>query len=139
MLRLALPTEPQWLTLPHGVRILARPLTTAIYQAAQSSARRQVAALAKARDEIIAAGGTVSDLLPLDDTDVREGLFWAALSRALAQACVIEWRGVADAEGNHAPPTPENLAKLTEINRMAEALVDALLAPLTALATEGNG
>ena len=38
MIRLDLPREPQWLDLPHGVRLLVRPLDTATDAAARAAA-----------------------------------------------------------------------------------------------------
>ena len=40
MIRLNLPTEPYWLDLPLGVRLLVRPLDTAVYEACRYRAVR---------------------------------------------------------------------------------------------------
>ncbi len=45
MLTLNLPTTPYWLTLPRGVRVEIRPVTTAVMAAAQAASEREDLAL----------------------------------------------------------------------------------------------
>jgi hypothetical protein len=43
MLTLDLPAEPYWLTLPRGVRVEIRPVTTAVMTAAHATSARGLA------------------------------------------------------------------------------------------------
>jgi len=139
MFRLAMPEEPAWLDLPLGVRVKVRPLTTALQQAASAAARREIERLEAAHRDIVAAGGTVTDLPPIDDPAMREGLAVAALARAYARLCILQWEGVAEADGSPAPLTSANAARLAEHHAIAVALIDGLTRPLEELAREGNG
>ena len=52
MLTLNLPTTPYWLTLPRGVRVEIRPVTTAVMAAAQAASARRLSALRAAEPEL---------------------------------------------------------------------------------------
>jgi hypothetical protein len=77
MLTLDLPVEPYWLTLPRGVRVEIRPVTTAVMAAAQAASARKLGALRAAEPEL--------------DPDMARGLAFAlgfAFSSAFEDAIV---------------------------------------------------
>ena len=76
MISLTLSREPEWLDLTHGVTVLIRPLTAAIF----SAARADLAA-----DDLI-------------DAEAQE--IAAALVKAIARRTILSWDGVGDAAGN---------------------------------------
>ncbi len=86
MLTLDLPTAPYWLTLPRGVRVEIRPVTTAVMAAAQTASARRLSALRAAEPEL--------------DPDMARGLAFAYLVKALARHAILAWEGIGDASGN---------------------------------------
>ncbi|WP_299398889.1 hypothetical protein [Pelagibius sp.] len=124
MIRLALPREPYWLDLPHGVRVNVQPLDTAL----EAAARARAAGLL--RERIDPAG-------PADDPR-RIGWAKQALAAALAELAILEWDGVLEADGNVALVSPATTARLMAIPEMASAFLRDLYAPLDRLVAEGN-
>jgi hypothetical protein len=55
MLTLNLPAKPYWLTLPRGVRVEIKPVTTAVMAAAQAAASRNLDAMRSCCAAIITA------------------------------------------------------------------------------------
>ena len=92
MLRLDLTSEPRWLDLGHGVRLLVAPLTTALMVAART-------------DPILEA-------LPATASDETRALLFA---KAIARIAVTDWEGVGDADGNPVPVTPAGIDALLEV------------------------
>ena len=127
MIRLDLPRDPHWLDLPHGVRVLVRPLDTATDAAARAAAvtdlreRGQTAPPAAAKEPW------------------RAGQTKDALARALGQLTILDWSGVLLAEGCPAPVTAESVALLMSIPKIATAFLRLIYAPLDRLAAEGEG
>ena len=127
MIRLDLPREPLWLDLPHGVRLLVRPLDTATDAAARATAvtdlreRGQTAPPAAAKESW------------------RAGQTKDALARALGQLTILDWSGVLLADGSPAPVTAESVALLMAIPKIATAFLRQIYAPLDRLAAEGDG
>jgi len=124
MLTLDIPIEPRWLDLPQGVRLLSRPITTAVMQAAQSAAARRLEAAREAQ--------------PLDP-DWERGLAFLYLVQGLARHAVLDWQGVADATDASLPLSPEGLDRLMEHDAIASAFWMRATAPVQALVAEGNG
>ena len=116
MLTLDLSREPEWLDLPAGVRLLLRPLGTALMAAARSDAA------------VVAAA----------DGDDREAAA-VALAKAIARRAVVKWEGIGDAEGNPVAPSPEGIDALLEIWPIFEAFQLGYVAKGLLLADEGNG
>lgn len=83
---LDLPTAPEWLRLPRGVRVEVLPLTTRVV--ARSAPSLRIGA--------IRASG--ADL----DADMARGPAFAFLIRTLARHAVIAWEGVGDRDGANA-------------------------------------
>lgn len=62
-----------------------------------------------------------------------------ALARALGQLTILDWSGVLLADGSPAPITPESVALLMSIPKIATAFLRQIYAPLDRLAAEGEG
>ncbi len=139
MIRLGLPREPRWLDLGNGVRILARPITTALYRAATATALRQATQVAEESGLIEDAGGSIHDLPPLD-RDGIEGVRQQFMLQALAQHAISEWQGIGDVEGNPAPVTPTTVAAfIRDFPLHATRFEAAYLREIVDLAAEKNG
>jgi len=110
MINLNFSREPRWLDLGNGVSVLARPLTTAIYRAAISTAQRKALGVAEEKGLIDDAGGSVLDIPDPFDRDGIAGLQAQFMLQALAQHAIAEWRGIGDEAGNAAPVTAGNVA-----------------------------
>jgi hypothetical protein len=124
MLTLDIPTEPRWLDLPQGVRLLTRPVTTAVMQAAQSAAARRLEAAREAG--------------PLDP-DWERGLAFLYLVQGLARHAVLDWQGVGDTAGAPLALSPEAMDRLMEHDAIASAFWMRATAPVQAVVAEGNG
>jgi hypothetical protein len=139
MLRLALPTEPAWIDLPHGVRVLAKPLTTALDIAAQNRASDVVMAARRAALPPAPPQAQREKPPPLDAA-LELGLLFQAKAEALAGFLMEAWEGVGAADGaGPAALTPEAAALLMRHPDLAIAFHAALGRPLDALEAEGNG
>ena len=119
MIRLDLKREPHWLDLGHGVRVQARPCTTALMMAARAEAQRAA--------------------LPEQSDAMAVGQRTAALITALARLAILAWEGVGDADGQPAPVSPDGVAALLELWPMADAFERLYLGPALLLDDEGNG
>ena len=119
MLRLNLSTEPQWLDLGHGVRLLVEPLTTAIMLAARSDP----ALMSAAAD----AGISVSN----DDLA-------RIVAKAVARIVVKDWEGVGDGDGKPLQLTPEGIDALLEIWPIFEGFQTTYIAGALILDAEKN-
>ncbi|MDV7272090.1 hypothetical protein RYZ20_14435 [Thioclava sp. A2] len=121
MLRLNLSTEPRWLDLGHGVRLLVAPLTTAVMLAARSDP----AIVAATAD----AGG---DSAQSNDDLAR------IVAKAVAKITVKDWEGVGDDDGNALPLTPEGIDALLELWPIFEAFQSNYIAGALILDAEKN-
>ena len=119
MLRLNLSTEPRWLDLGHGVRLLVEPLTTAIMLAARSDPT----IIAAAAD----SGGSASN----DDLA-------RIVAKAVARIVVKDWEGVGDEDGKPLPLTPEGIDALLELWPIFEAFQAKYIAGALILDAEKN-
>lgn len=129
-IRLNLPHEPYWLDLPFGVRLHVRPIDTALDAAARFAAVEALRADAAAANTETGPAARAR----------RLGRAKAALATSCAQAAILAWEGVLDADGAEpAPETPETVARLMAVPAIAEAFVTAWYQPLERLAAEGEG
>ena len=119
MLRLNLSTEPRWLDLGHGVRLLVEPLTTAIMLAARSD------------PTIIAAAGDAEGSASNDDLA-------RIVAKAVARIVVKDWDGVGDEDGKPLPLTPEGIDALLELWPIFEAFQTKYIAGALVLDAEKN-
>lgn len=137
MFRLTTNTQADlWLDLSFGVRVQVRPLSTAIYQAANSEAARRIATLRAEAEDAAKAGQ------PLDETGMNganqaylTGLFNQYQTEALARYGIIQWEGIAGEDGQPAPLTPDYIkafAAQAELAASFKSRYDATLAQVEA-------
>ncbi|THD71279.1 hypothetical protein E7681_18165 [Thalassobius vesicularis] len=118
MLRLNLSTEPRWLDLGHGVRLLVEPLTTAIMLAARSD------------PTIIAAAE--ADRASSNDDLAR------IVAKAVARIVVKDWDGVGNEDGQPLTLTAEGIDALLELWPIFEAFQTKYIAGALILDAEKN-
>jgi hypothetical protein len=116
---LAQHSEPFGITLPYGLSVTVRPLTTAGMAAAQAAARRAVEAIDRQAREHTEAGLALDGLPDLSAESERDGFYQAQLIRELAVRHITRWTGV-ELEGGGAPPTPKNIAAVMELYPVGE-------------------
>ena len=121
MLRLNLSTEPRWLDLGHGVRLLVEPLTTAIMLAARSDPAI-----------VAAAADAESDAAHSNDDLAR------IVAKAVARIVVKDWEGVGDEDGKPLLLTPEGIDALLELWPIFEAFQTKYIAGALILDAEKN-
>ena len=119
MLRLNLSTEPRWIDLGHGVRLLVEPLTTAIMLAARSD------------PAIVAAAAAAESSSSNDDLA-------HIVAKAVARIVVKDWDGVGDEDGEPLTLTPEGIDALLEIWPIFEAFQTRYIAGALILDAEKN-
>ena len=119
MLRLNLSTEPRWLDLGHGVRLLVEPLTTAIMLVARSD------------PTIVADAGNTETSASNDDVA-------RIVAKAVARIVVKDWDGVGDEDGKPLPLTPEGIDALLELWPIFEAFQTKYIAGALILDAEKN-
>ena len=121
MLRLNLSTEPRWLDLGHGVRLLVDPLTTAIMLAARSDP----AIVAAAEDAQTDSSASNDDLARI-------------VAKAVARIVVKDWDGVGDEDDQPLTLTPEGIDALLELWPIFEAFQTKYIAGALILDAEKN-
>ena len=121
MLRLNLSTEPRWLDLGHGVRLLVEPLTTAIMLAARS-------------DPAIVAAAVEADSDAAHSNDDLARI----VAKAVARIVVKDWDGVGDENGKPLSLTPEGIDALLELWPIFEAFQTNYIAGALILDAEKN-
>ena len=119
MIDLSQRTEPYELELPYGLRVTVRPLTTAGMAAAQAAARRIVEAIERQARERTEAGLALQGLPDISAEGERDGFYQAQLIRELAVRHITAWSGL-ELESAPAPPTPANIAAVTELYPVGE-------------------
>jgi hypothetical protein len=138
--RLGLAKADRWLDLGHGVRVLVRPLTTAVYQAARQTGQRLATAYALEQGLIAEAGGTITDAPDAADRDALEGLQGLYFIQALALHAIQEWKGVENADGTAALATRADIkALMAEQPSIAESFLVLYTRPIAEAITEGEG
>jgi hypothetical protein len=119
MTDLAQRSGPYEISLPYGLTVIVKPLTTAGMATAQAAARRAVEAIERQGRERTEAGLVLEGLSDLATEGERDGFYQAQLIRELAARHVTSWTGV-ELEGGPAPPTPENIAAVIELYPVGE-------------------
>jgi len=119
MLRLNLSTEPHWLDLSHGVRLLVEPLTTAIMLAARS-------------DPAIVAAATDAEGTASNDDLAR------IVAKAVACIVVKDWDGVGDENGEPMVISSDGIDALLELWPIFEAFQTKYIAGALILDAEKN-
>jgi hypothetical protein len=115
MISLTLSREPEWLDLTHGVTVLIRPLTAAIFSAARAD---------------LEAG----DLIDAEAQEIA-----AALVKAIARRTILSWEGVGDADGTPVDPDDATVDALFDLWPIYEAFNERFIARWLLLGEEGNG
>jgi hypothetical protein len=139
MLRLAQPTEPFWLDMGGGVRFKVRPPSLALMETARAASKRKLEELRTHQAELRTAGATVSGMPDLTDPDVFSGQFSQRLAQTIAVFAIVEWEGVATAEGAPAPLTPANVEAAMSIDQVGRGFLGLYLTSIETLVAEGNG
>ena len=138
MIRLDLPKTAYWLTLPHGVEVKVRPLDTALFETARAAGARMAREVRAEHKAITEAGGRVEDMPDISTPDGEEGLSQFLFAKALMLAGVLEWKGVAQADGEPAQVTPQTIHELAMIHEMAEQFMVQYTYRQSLLVLEGN-
>ena len=135
MLRISFTTEPFWLDLPHGVRLLLRPPGTAVILAAGTDLAASAAA------SHVSGPGDEPDA---DDpaqqpTSVPADGGRLAFTCAVARAAILDWEGVADAAGTPLPVSPRAIDALMTHWPVFAAFERLYVQPALLAVAEGNG
>lgn len=117
MLKLSTGREPFWLDFPLGVRVRFRPPSIAMIIVARTAAAEAIK----------------------DSGDDATTLASVAFTRSLAQAGIMAWEGVGDADGNATGPSPEAIDALLEHWQMFDAVDRLYVGPALVADTEKNG
>ncbi len=140
MLKLDLPKAPYWLTLPAQVELFVKPLTSALMQAAQAHAVKELLALRQQRQALEDAGQDATHLPDLSDPEIRHSLSEIALTKALARLAILQWKGVLAQDADElAPITPETVDHLMDFWFIAQDFYRQYHHSLSVLEREGNG
>lgn len=138
MLKLNLQKEPYWINLPAGVKVLVRPLTSAIMNAAQSSVIKEITSMRKKLEESNDQT-PLFDLPNLDDEQIRFGLSESLLVREIGKLAVIEWQGVMQPDSEiPAEVNEKTISELLDIWFVAQAFWKKYTDKLEELVFEGN-
>lgn len=139
MIRLALPTEPQWLDLPYGVRVLVRPLSSVIMETARQIVAAEMRELRASIARVREAGLDVVDAPNLDDATASHAEALVRLAKALARVSVLEWEGVLNADDLALPLSPASLNRLLDVPSVCTSFFERYTSTLDALEAEKNG
>lgn len=113
MLKLKIGREPEWVDLGEGVEVLVRPVTTAV--------------IAAARDRIT----------PDETAGLQQRV--EALTSAVAQITILDWRGVAMEDGvTPAPVMPDHIAALMDVYQIGKEFYARVVAPALVVVSEKN-
>lgn len=116
MLALDLTLAPRWIDLMPGVAVEVRPMSHAIWLAAQADAAVQEA-----------------------EAERDSGAWTFLIGLAVARLAITDWRGVGDLDGNVLPVSPDGITALMHQRHPFDAFFDAYLGPWMALAEEKKG
>ena len=158
MLRISFHTDPFWLDLPHGVRLQVRPPGTAVILGAGAelaAARATGEGPHMGPDPATApVNGTTAD--PPSGSAAEPGAAPAAgatggvpannavdsgrlaFTSAVARAAILDWEGVADAEGAPLPVSPAAVDALMAHWPVFAAFERLYLHPALLVVAEGN-
>lgn len=125
MLRLNLSSEPTWLDLGHGVRLLVEPLSTAVMMAARSD------------PAVIAVAGDTADFEEAIEPG-HDNRIAVIVAKAVARIVVKDWEGIGDADGQPIKPTPSGIDALLELWPIFEAFQTKYIAGALILEQEKN-
>lgn len=139
MIRLALPTEPQWLDLPYGVRVRVRPLSSVLMETARQIVAAEMRELRASITRLRDAGVEMIDPPNLEDATVSHAEALVRLAKALARVAIIEWDGVLSAEGAIEALSPAALNRLMDVPSVCSSFFERYTSTLDELEAEKNG
>ena len=120
MLKLNLSTESRWIDLAGGVKIKAKPLTSAMMLAARNNPR--VVALAKGR---------------VDENTVQDDAVALEVAKIIGMV-IEEWEGVGDATGEPVPVSQDWIDALFDLWPIFEAFQVGVVAGAMLVDAEKN-
>lgn len=133
MLKLGMQKEAYWLPLVSDVKVMVRPLSMAIYNAARARAwadADKAAGVTRDKDGKVADG---------TDLALLNGLYNGYFAQHLARYGIEAWESVKTADGaDDAECTPDNAAQLMLIPSAGSAFLASYTASLLAVISEGN-
>jgi hypothetical protein len=154
MIRISFKTEPFWLDLPHGVRLLLRPPGTAVILAAgtdlaaSAANSAAVTAAASSAADPVTAPATGAATTPETGPDAANppnlpGVVPAdggrlAFTCAVARAAILDWDGVADPVGKPLPVSPTAIDALLAHWPVFAAFERLYVQPALLVVAEGN-
>lgn len=138
-LKLGIPKEPRWLDLGHGVRVLVRPCTTPVYNAAVQQAAVVFRDLLDAKNTVQEAGAQVVAIPDLGTEAGRQAHRNFLFAKCLARAAILDWEGVLDDDGKPVDVSHAAIDELMTFHTMAETFVTTYARPTLDRIVEGNG
>jgi len=138
MIRLALPTEPQWLELPYGVRVRVRPLSSVLMETARQIVAAEMRELRSSMTRLREAGVEMVDAPNLDDANVSHAESLVRLAKSLARVAVLEWDGVLAADGTVEALSPASLNRLMDVPSVISSFFERYTSTLDVLEAEKN-
>lgn len=138
MIRLALPTEPQWLDLPYGVRVLVRPLSSVLMETARQIVAAEMRELRSSMTRLREAGVEMVDAPNLEDANVSHAEALVRLAKSLARVAVLEWDGVLAADGTVEALSPASLNRLMDVPSVCSSFFERYTSTLDVLEAEKN-
>jgi glycerol-3-phosphate O-acyltransferase len=138
MIRLALPTEPQWLDLPYGVRVRVRPLSSVLMETARQIVAAEMRELRVSMTRLRDAGVEMVDPPNLEDANVSHAEALVRLAKALARVAVLEWEGVLSADGATEALSPASLNRLMDVPSVCSSFFERYTSTLDVLEAEKN-
>jgi hypothetical protein len=121
MLKLNLSNESRWIDLAGGVKIKAKPLTSAMMLAARNNPR--VVALAKGR---------------VDENVVQDDVVALEVAKIIGGMVIEEWDGVGDAAGEPVPVSQDWIDALFDLWPIFEAFQMGVVASAMLVDAEKN-
>ena len=121
MLKLNLSNESRWIDLAGGVKIKAKPLTSAMMLAARNNPR--VVALAKGR---------------VDENTVQDDAVALEVAKIIGGMVIEEWEGVGDATGEPVPVSQDWIDALFDLWPIFEAFQVGVVAGAMLVDAEKN-
>ena len=109
--------KPTWIEPPglRGIRLLVKPITTAV----MLKARQAAAEVHRAAEEKAESG---------DETNARAEA-GIALIRSIAHSVIVAWEGVGDASGNPIEPTREHIDLFIDVPAVFDAFDQEVVLP----------
>ncbi len=139
MIRLALPTEPQWLELPYGVRVRVRPLSSVLMETARQIVAAEMRELRSSMTRLREAGVEMVDAPNLEDANVSHAEALVRLAKALARVSILEWTGVLSEDGSvEVIVAPASINRLMDVPSVCSSFFERYTSTLDVLEAEKN-